>query len=318
MRIRTRITLLLLIISCALSAQHPIIYDITYGQRINGEEMQPLVSLSGIYNHSEHPDSSAIPDVESMGIDSAGRIVLKGEYRKRFFQNTGLKESDNLYAYDYKNSKLVTLPLKTLPIVAMLSIYTDDSYWPFKQDDYQIGFELNKQLLTDAGEYYRHTLISIGKTNPFITGKMHPIKWQTIADNEFVFKPLTQDDSAAFQYYNEGVTTQTYTYRLEGLQYFTKEFKAEEEPVARQLAVVDIKNNARLFEFFYYTSEGSSPTPLNPTAPQNNEAHQWTGQLLNGKPPVILGLLYVSVGCPLIHFITPANDAISINCDNRH
>lgn len=289
-----------------------LVYSLGFYE-ISKNERVAFVSFSDNYALSEHPDSSAIPSLENMKEEDAGRLYLKGRYRKRFLTQMGLSESDSVFIYDYAKNKLSSVVIKSLRLVANITGY--DPEWPYSQGEYYIGFEINEKKLKKSDYYYSFCLVFAGKRNPFVLGEMKPVMWQKMAAKNFPSNPINKEDKTQISKSKKG---KAYSYKTDEMEYFLQEFVKEESVFALRLVVIKNQNKEILCDKFYYEEEeGTSFLPIgfNKDVPDYN---QWTGKLFSNKAPVILGLEYGSFGCPSITVLDPKGKDIYINCDNRH
>ncbi len=285
--------------------------------RFEKNESVGFVSLSDVYPLSEHPDSLAIPDLKDINSEEAKNfeyLKLDAKQRKRFLSKTKILETDQVFIYDYSADVLICFTVKNLNVVACLNIYGAD--WPYSQNDYMIGFELNKKFLTSFGRFPSNTLVCVGKENPFVQGQMKHIVWKKIDNKDFPSREINPKDTARFKHvYNdtkvEYVSGNTFKYLTEGLEYFIQDTgKYNDNQIwAKRLLVIDRKTKEIVYEKMYYESESGSFAPIN---------NQWTGKLFKNKPPVIFGFKWVSFGCPRINFLNSTEKDIDTNCDNRH
>ena len=284
-----------------------------------------LITLSDIYPLSGHPDSLAIPDLSDYKKENIEYIKLSSEYRNRFLSKTKISETDSVFVYDYFNDVLLSFPVKNLDVVAYLNAYkrADDCfpgsynyYRPYNQDDYMIGFEIDRSLLTGLYKHFINTLVCVGKENPFVQGQMKPIVWKKIDSNDF---PVAK---AEFQFAN--ITKgDVYLYESGEFQYFIHDFVRTNGWISevRHLLIIDKKNEKRVVERVFYESEGTSLVPLSLEIDWNAEylyIPQWTGYLFKNKPPVVFYFVDESDSCSHITQIDSTEGDIWISCDNRH
>lgn len=281
-----------------------------------------FVSLSDIYPLSEHIDSLSIPSLEN--IDNKEELQyfkLSSEYRKRFLSKTNISEKDSLYIYNYSTDVLLSFSVKNLSVSANLNTYRSVNDYDLTQHDYEIGFGINKDLLsmfTDG--WYYDILVFIGKENPFTRGQMKSIIWKEIESTEF---PVTKSNFPSNQ--NTKKRMSYFLYDTNENQYFIQDYSEQitdtYENKKRHLMVIDKKSGNLIIERIFNDSEGTSLTPLNLGGhSEDYESHpeQWTGKLFKNKPEVVFGFEWVSFGCPNIIFLNPKMNDIYINCDNRH
>lgn len=299
-------------------AQSPVIYQLHWIEDYNSEKVTHFISLSDQYQLSEHEDSLAIPFENMRGgeglIDAS--IHLKGDYRQRCLTATGISENDVVYIYDYANDKLLRFNVHGLNLIAVLSPYSYGSKYPIDQYEFMIGFEINPDYLNGFDNYYSHVLVSIGRTNPFIQGKMRAMIWTKSDSTSF---PTNDSINKTQQWLWDTVCGDTYEFKQDEMTYFVQNLEHNGNLVARHVAVVQSKTNQVLFQQLYVDSEGGGPSMLN-DVDNTDKKHfsQFTGQLFKNKPLVIFGFMYQSFGCSSIDFISENEKSIYINCDNRH
>lgn len=275
-----------------------------------------FVSLSDNYPLSNNPDSVAIPDVKGKGIKSAAYFKLDVTYRKRFLSKTKIAETDRVFIYDYASNALVSFTVKSLNVVARLNLYADKDDWPYSQEDYMFGFEINKNLLKGFKDYDNDVLVYVGKENPFAGQKLKPVAWKKISSKDYPAKAVKKDPALQPQKY---VVGNSYRFDVAGFQYFIQDYLSSNHIFARRL-VVQIQNQKIIYEKVYTESEGVSLAPLNFVNEEgdNHTITQWTGKLFKNRAPVIFGFEYQSFGCPAITILEQPATEVYINCDNRH
>jgi len=281
-----------------------------------------FISLSNIYPLSEHPDSLAIPYLDT--IENKNLIQyfkLTEEYRKRFLTKSKISEADSVFIYDYSSDILRSFAVKNLNVAASLSIYRDINEYPLGQYDYQIGFEINKKQLSGIMQY--GALAFVGKSNPFQKGQMKPIVWSKITSKEFPNNKISKPNLI-----QKSKSENSYLYNSDNYDYFVKDYTItiqdngyEYDIKKRLLIVINKRNGKVIIERLFSDSEGTSVAPLNfgiDNSSQTDLKEQWIGKLFKDKPEVFFGFEWVSFGCPNIIFLNSKEKDIYINCDNRH
>lgn len=289
-----------------LTGQNLNIFELNFFEKDSTHRIA-LTTLTDVYHFSENADSLAIPDLSSIGNERASEFTymkLNPIYRKRFLINTKTSDTDTVFIYDYSMDKLLSFPVKSLDAIALLNIYGAE--WPYTQKDYMFGFEVNKKYLKGFDEQ-THSLVYIGKNNPFVRGEMKLIHWKKIESGEFPSKQRPVYDSS---YTGKCVIGSSAKYEAESLTYFIQELIRikNNKVAAKRLIVVDIKTKKTICEKFFYSGESAYFSP---------SFNQWTGKLFKNKPPVIFGFHAVIFGCPSITYLSAEPD-IQINCDNWH
>lgn len=300
-----------LLLSAGLKAQDLPLYSFWAPEQGN----LGFVSLSDNYPLSSHPDSLAIPDIKARGIESAGYFKLGPVYRKRFLAGTKIKESDRVFVYDYGTNKLVSFLVRNLNVMARLNFYAGKEDWPYAQEDYMFGFEINKDLLKGFGAYFNKVFVCVGKENPFAAEKLKPMIWRKIKGAEYPSKAIKKDLFLQKKY----EVGNAYLYDTRDYQYFMQDYLYNNQTVARRLIVLRLKDRKTIYQKVFSESEGTSLAPLNFV---NNDpdgaVNQWAGKLFKNKATVIFGFEYESFGCPGITILGQPVKEVYINCDNRH
>lgn len=282
-----------------------------------------FVSVSDRYPFNDHPDSLNIPEESFKGkkAGEAPHIPLKGIYRKRLLDGTGIKESDSLYVYNYAKDVLEAHLIKNLKASAVINAYSseDDEVYQYY---YMIGFELPdaENRTFEVSEDYDN-LVYIDPENIFTRGQVKAVHWADTGSKNFPAhscktKPGKQDN---LRKYN------VYTYSRDGYHYYAQEsvFDKNAENYTDinvlHLLVTDGHENV-VADLYFEQEEGGSPASLNNFSNDVNKAtvSQYTGRLIKGELPMILGLWWASFGCESIYFLDPAKAEIYLNCDNRH
>lgn len=277
-----------------------------FGLHEGVKEGKLFSSLSDIYEYNENV--KIMPSTKGWASEKLEYIPLDGEYRDLFLTTTKIAETDSAFIYNYVEDVLLRFAVKDLPLIAHLSFYESPSD-DLTQDSYYIGFEfdLKNSGLKDAYTSY----VYVGKENPFLKGQMKQIQWKEVESNRFPSKKLKKYDAELLQ---NAQKEKTYMYENDVYQYFIQTYK-EEYSEYRRLIVLSQKNDKKLLvDRFIGRMEGSSPSPLN-----NEEySYQWTGKLLKGESPVILGVETISFGCESFTLLDGSQREIFLQCDNRH
>ena len=281
--------------------------------RTENAESKGFISLSDIDRLSDHPDSTALPDLSPAG--NAGKerfeyIELEGEYRNRFFSRTGISETERVFIYSYSEDKLVSMTVSDLKVVAWLNFYMSYRDCPCPDYYYQIGFVIENEFLQGFENYDTNSLVSVGEKNPFVRNQVEPIVWQKIDSTQFprnltVLEPeditQNQDNTENFGH--------SYLFENEEYRFFIREHYERDQRFWLRLLILDLESDERVFEKIFYAGESAT------FAPRDN---QWAGHLFKDQPMVIFGFQYHSFWCPIIDFVDFEKDGIRINCDNRH
>lgn len=294
--------------SATLYSQNLKLFDLKYIVREQGDTIA-FVSMTDVYSYSDHPDSLVTPDLGDFKIEDATRfeyIPIDNSRRKWILERMGLKDSDRLFMYNYAMDKLIKLRVEDLELAASLTIYGAD--WPYVQNDYLIGFEIDMKYTRDFGSNYTQTIIYFGVKNPFITGGLVNIAWKEINKDQFPENMVGQHDTRYLSR-NEYTIGKVFLYQNAHRNIYLQELVSEEEVFAKRLLITDKNSRSKRFETIYYSDESASFA---------DETDQWTGRLFKSRPEVIFGFQWHSFGCPVINFIDEEKNFIVINCDNRH
>lgn len=306
------ITFCVLLLTIGVNAQDIALYRLSPIEKSN----MGFVSLSDNYPLSTHPDSLAIPDIKAKGPKSAKYFKLDQTYRKRFLSKTKTAETDQVFIYDYATNALAAFAVKDLNVVAMLNVYSDESDWPYAQEDYMFGFEIKLNGLKGFGAYFNTVLVALCKKNPFEAHALKPVVWKKIKASDFPQKAVKKDVALQAGKYTPGAS---YRFEGEGFQYFVRDYVRDNHTFARRLVVLQPKTQKIIYEKVYSESEGVSLAPLNDVDnSKDTSISQWIGKLFKNKAAVIFGFEYQSFGCPIITILGQPAEEIYINCDNRH
>lgn len=291
----------------SIYAQDLKIFDIS-----NRNEKVVFVSLSDIYPSSEKPDLPVIPEDKR----NFEHVLLDSKFRKQFLSVTKISETDNVFLYDYAKNKLASFTVKNLNAVANLSQYEAGNETPHSHYDYQIGFEIDKKLLKEFGDFSNQILVYVGKENPFAQEQMIPISWKKITAKEYPSRKINDEFGALEQKYDVGDSC---SFKYKDFEYFIQNFSRDKSIFARRLLVQDTKTKAIIYEEIFSEGESDSLTPLNfVNKEEGNTINQWTGKLFKNKEAVIFGFEYHSFGCDYITVLSKKPTQVDIYCDNRH
>jgi hypothetical protein len=278
-----------------------IIYPLHSYDKIDNQSTG-FVPLTDSFSFSEHKDSIVI-SAEYLGKNEFEQFhTLNEKYRTRFLKLMKIKETDNVFIYNYRLDSIYTFQVKELPLLAHISLYgTDDSVMPY---DYLIGFDLQNFLpINDLGIYY-DAFVYAGRENPFNTGKIKPILWKKMAANQLPKEIKSKAISST-------KINKLYKFQMNSFDYFLLN--------DTHLVIVESATKKIILEEIFVEGESESPAPLSFEGIENeNLPQQWTGNLFKNKPAVFFGFQYHSFGCEGINFIENPGNSIYIYCDNRH
>lgn len=169
--------------------------------------------------------------------------------------------------------------------------------------DYMLGFDLGKNISN-----WDENLVYVGKENPFQTGKVKPIIWTKIDNNQF---PIAKD-------LNSKIDLSTYVFTTEKYDYYLQ--KPTKNISSYHLVIIDKFSKSEILNKNYFDGESTYLTGLKIAESQNEEdvQSQWTGEIIKNKATVVFGFEGHSFGCPSITVLDKTEPEIQILCDNRH
>ncbi|MFV0482797.1 MAG: hypothetical protein ACK5MG_01690 [Bacteroidales bacterium] len=273
------------------------IYELELYQKEEVDEVYlPFISLTDGFSFSDD-SGSAIIDKKYLGSGAvASSHYLKSEYRKRFLKQLGVSEDDTVFVYNYKIDSLFCYPVNDLALIAR----TNNNNQAITQYDYLVGFDLSGKYPSIDIDAAIENFVYIGKDNPFITGKLQPFVW-TVVDKlpKIVGESFVGSDSTV---YKSEVGSNLFFYT----------------PVSGKLLVVNKELDNVVYNVVFYQDSETGLTPLNYKDEDFPEdVYQWTGELFEGKAPVIFGFEFLSSGCGEIRFVDKEKSYIRVSCDNR-
>ena len=278
-----------------------IIYPLsTYDKVAN----QPtgFIPLTDAFPWSEHKDSIAISSEYLGNYEGTEFHTLNEKYRSRFLQLMKIKETDNVFIYNYRLDSIYTFQVKDLPLLAHITVYGADG--PIRPFDYLIGFDLQNFLPIKEFDVYYNALVYVGSENPFNTGKLKPILWKKIGPNEFPKEVKSKSITAT-------KISKLYKYQMNSMDYYLIN--------DNHLVIVETATKKLITEAIFTEGESTSRATLSfANSINENAPEQWTGNLFKNKPPVFFGFTYESFGCTSINFIENPSNSIYLHCDNRH
>jgi hypothetical protein len=253
-------------------------------------DMPGFVSLSDYVQFSNHSDSLIIPNLYySVDNQPVGRkvtekdryIKLPSNYRERFLLKTGVSNTDKLFIYNYYHNTLDSFDIKDLTVVAVLdSYYSINDPIFLKQEDYHVGVEIEKSIMKKLGQHYTRTMTYLGRSNPFIQGRLKPVVWEEIEPSHFPMVPMSNKISLLWQKYNK---REAYKYEADNFAYYVQELWLPGHG-CRRILVINLQTKEVVKDLFECNSEGIRLASLS--------SNQWVGVLYKDKPPVLLGFSY--------------------------
>lgn len=315
MKISTQAILFFTFLSVNIFAQKNELFSIQQMEYMPSEKVY-FVSLSEFYPLSDHPDSSAIPDISEWEMTDANTIILDSIYRERFLSRITIAPIGNLIIFDYVNGISATFPVNTLRVIACLNIYAGSEDWPYSQYEYMIGFELQAASLANFNNFFERSFVYIGIDDPFLHEPLKPIVWEHEHKSNFPKNSLTKDQKKMIQNHSKD---QLYSFEDSGYRYMIQDYLFDGNLNARHLVIQDSRSKKIVCNRMFMNSEGSMIAPVTLTQPDSTiQVYQWTGELLIGKPPIVFGFMFEAFSCPNFIFLNPDLEDMYIRCDNRH
>jgi hypothetical protein len=290
------------------------------------------IPLSDYFGFSDHPDSLVIPKgylgKRNLKIGDFSFLKVQGEYRKHFLEYNGKKEIDSIFIFNFQRDTVLSYQIKDVSIVASLNPYFEPNKYPITQDEFMIGFELNKNQLgvLSNGEDGDINLVYVGKSNPFVMGKIKPILWKKVDDSLFPKNAKIFNPNGYEKYYKR--TIGTFKFETNELIYFVQ-MKSLTDNInsnldgfeGRHFVVVDPKDQMVVYEksdaILHEGDEGSLYS-LKDDITKELKYLQWTGTIFKNKPSIIYFNDHPQFGCQSIYFLDSKEPPIVIGCDNRH
>lgn len=242
---------------------------------------------------------------------------LNAEYRRQFFERTGVSETDYVFVYDYVADVLLVFPVKELSVFALIDWIRSRDTPPHPICDYHIGFLVNSADLTELGNYF-NALVYIGKAHPFIRKGLQEIVWEKINSEDFPVdraqidaQSVIYDFFRGYDYFiNSYAPRENYMSEWKQFRLYVQDWYASwEGDAVRHLLIFNTKNNELIVErIFRALGEHEWLTSLN---------GQQIGYLFQNRPPVIFQFDSISGWCTYFIFLDPAMDDLHVMCDNR-
>ncbi len=262
-----------------------------------------FIPLTDSFPWSDNKDSIVIAK-EFIGSNIKTRFhTLKSDFRKRFLNICKIKESDNVYIYNYEIDSIYIYKVSELPILANITQYNSDDE-PCEKESYLIGFDLESKFNLNNQTSYYNSFVYVGVENIFNKNSLKPIIWNVINPNKhkYILKNLKLTKFAI---------NKLYKFRMNEMDYFL---------INKNRLIIQNNTTKEILEdTTFEEGESASFAPLSFAGEKNeNEFTQWTGNLFKDKPLVFFGFMYQSFGCESINFIDKQHNVVYIKCDNRH
>jgi hypothetical protein len=157
------------------------------------------------------------------------------------------------------------------------------------------------------------SFVSVGQSNPFVTGNFKPILWKRIdrselPDLDFKFDTLTINGKPFEKPY------ENLFFEANGLKYYLTLLDSYHNRY--YVVVIDTNTNQVVFERLFKMYE-EDYMDVDIEGEERIRNQHWTGQLFKNKPIAIYGFNPSMFGCPKMQFVGMKND-LHIHCDNRH
>lgn len=289
------------------------------------------IPLSDYFGYSGNPDSLVIPKKylgkRDLKIGDFSPLEVQREYRKRFLEYNDKKETDSIFIFNCQRDTVFSCQIRDVRIIASLNPYFEPDKYPITQDEFMIGFELNKDQLGVLADRKDDDLnfVYVGKSNPFVRGKIKSILWKKVDDSSFQ-KNAKPFNPAGYEKYPKK-TTGTFKFETNDLIYLVQ-MKAlindskwdVGEYQGRHLVIYKPqKPDYIIYEQSDVIRSGDDEGYFYPMDKViDPKSFQWTGAIFKNKPPVIYFNDSQPFGCPSIYFLDSKEPPIEIGCDNRH
>lgn len=274
---------------------------------IGNRKIPAFISLTDGDWYNRFPKVVAEYQKESTSTNKELYYYLKGKERADFLANRDIKESDNLYIYNFQTDDLTVAVIKEIPLLSHESVYGGM--------DFLTGLDVKNIIDTSAHTYYS-SFAYIGTKNPFTSGAVSAIKWKPIATHKV---PKVALNYGTFYNSADYEVLLAYHYAAYGNNYYYSRHSFDNGTFIVDYIFVINEQNTLLYQAQISDSESQSPSiPLTENMQLPQVPEHFTGTLFKDKPAVIFGLYYNSFGCPFIDFISDSELSVYIQCDNRH
>jgi len=276
----------------------------------NDETRQGFINLSELYPFDYDNDSNTIIPEEKLGEEP---IEFSRNESNKILEKMGVSKNDSLYIFSFIKDTVYKFKLDDLKMIAFLNPYTRGVNGT-KEYEYEIGLNLEDQF-AEKGESFAY----IGVENPFQTGKIKPLIWNSTANDNFPLKQPKINNRREL----DSIAFETYTLSMLHFKYYIQSqiyYRDNRSRVkSHQLVTVDTTTNKIIRTLNYHSSESISIGPVYKSTDEKQKYYySWTGELFKNKPPIIYGLYGNSFGCTTVDFIYDEEPSINILCDNRH
>lgn len=273
------------------------------------ESTHGFVNLSELYPFNYNGDETPTIISEEKLRNGIDNIIFNKKERRTVLKNLRISNSDTLYIFNLDNDSIYKFEIASLATRANVNGYRRGDE-RLKEYDYEIGLDLEKKY-TVEGQSFAY----IGMSNPFETGKVKPIVWTKINNDDFPIETVSVEDD---------VIVETFEYSFLNYKYFTQSQRTEKRNYNwvknHHLIIKDTVSNSIVTEYNYRSTESIDISPLQTEDKKHqfNTYYSFTGAIFTNKPPIIYGFYSNSFGCAGVDFIDKSEPSISILCDNRH
>lgn len=275
---------------------------------INDSIAKQFISLSDRYKGNDIMPAYLINNQKKVPFEKLKRVNLPSSYRQKMLANTGIKENDSLYLFNYESGDLQKIPVNQLNAVAYLDFYTTEGD-DISESNYMLGLEPAVDLKIKEEKNKNYNLLAyIGEINPFAEKPLVPVSWTKISTTKLPVGTSTRDSLTL---------DVTYEFDHGNFVYYAEDYSLKGTTVERQLVVKDKVGKLVHQRTYDLKVEGASAVPLDGGDQLPRKTYQWTGVLFKNQPPVIFGMVSYSFGCPEITFLDASREPFFILCDNR-
>lgn len=282
-------------LSSSLTYSELKIYSARWYYDYGDEIIEGFINLSESYPWDYETNTPTILPKRKLGKDP---IQFDSHLKDKFLKKMSISTRDTAFIYNLRTDSVYKFKVSDLPVIASINAYARGRN-NLKEYDYEIGFNLGNSYDV-TGENF----VYIGKENPFETGKIKRLIWESIDNGRF---PSKENKEINLEKLN------TFKYTINNLDYFLQ--VSAEGLGSYRLVVVDKTSASIVFDNHYFNGESTNVTPINS---KDDDGAQWTGEIFKNKPSIVYGLVSVSFGCLEIEFTNKTEPPIRILCDNRH
>jgi len=282
-------------LSASLTYSESKIYAARWYYDYGDEIVEGFINLSESYPWDYETDALTILPKRKLGKDT---VQFDSYLKDKFLKKMSISTRDTAFIYNLRTDSVYKFKVNDLPVTASINVYLRGRK-NVKEQDYEIGFDLGNSYDV-TGENF----VYIGKENPFVTGKIKRLIWESTDNERF---PSKENKEKNLEKLN------TFKYTINNLDYFLQ--VSAEGLGSYHLVVVDKTLASIVFDNHYFNGESTNVRPINS---KDDDGAQWTGKIFKNKPSIVYGLMYSSFECPKIEFTNKTELPIRILCDNRY